>query len=1133
IIEDGGVIETATKTIPILLQTVDLEIYPEGGDLVAGLKNRVYLSARTPAKKPADIAGVVVDSQGETVAEFRTEHEGRGRFELIPRNGDRYELKITEPAGIKTRYPLPEAKPTGVVLRATKDVYAPGEPIELQVTSTIKDFTGRLTLRQREKRVAEQDVASARQAVTFDQLPEEVHGVLIATLWDEKTKRPLAERLVFRQPQDAVNVSVTADRESYVPGGSAKLTVKTTDSDGEPISAVVGLTVTDDSVQEMIEKREQAPRLPVMVFLEPEVQELADAHVYLDAENPEAPRALDLLLGTQGWRRFAFIKTTEFLKQHGDDARRVLALRLPNAPGEGGLRFRAGAVPPPAAPPDALWKDEPQRGALPQAAEAPQEPPQQAQDNADRLAESIVAERPPADQKARTDDAAGKQVELQQAFQQGQQRQPARLIAAEEFGDLRKRIAPQFIIVREYAHQPRPDRKPGDRVDFTETLYWHAGLKTDAETGEATVSFALSDAVTSFRVMADAFTDSGAVGQGTTAIESVEPFYVEPKLPLVVTSGDEIRLPIGIVNATSEDLSTAAIEIEAKGLTIRELDPFAVAAEERIRRVATIEVGPFTGSTDVTLRAMAGSYTDRVTRPLRVEPLGFPIEIAHGGMLLPNEGREHTIVIPSQVVPGSLQARAVIYPTPLANLTEALERLIQEPCGCFEQTSSSTYPLVMAQQYFQSHTGVDPKLIERANEMLEKGHNRLMSFECKSGGFEWFGEDPGHEALTAYGLMEFTDMAQVRPVDSAMLARTRTWLLGRRDGQGGFKRERRALHTWLPDADVSNAYITWALLSAGETGLDKEIDTVHKAARESKNSYVVALAANVMVLAKRRDAAIELMDRLITLQTSNGDVQGATTSIVGSGGEALSIETTALATLAWITDREYADHADAGIRYLTGMCKAGRFGSTQSTILALKAIVAQDKALAHPKSPGAAQLLVDGRPVGEPVKFDRSTQEAIELPDIASLLKPGEHTVVVKMTDGSSMPYSVAVTLHSNRPASSEACKLRLGVSLSERVMDEGAVTEARVVCENTADETVPTPVAIIGVPGGLEVRHDQLKELVKSQRIAAYEVRGRDVILYWRALEAGQTVELPLSLVAAVPGRYTGPASRAYLYYT
>ena len=50
-------------------------------------------------------------------------------------------------------------------------------------------------------------------------------------------------------------------------------------------------------------------------------------------------------------------------------------------------------------------------------------------------------------------------------------------------------------------------------------------------------------------------------------------------------------------------------------------------------------------------------------------------------------------------------------------------------------------------------------------------------------------------------------------------------------------------------------------------------------------------------------------------------------------------------------------------------------------------------------------------------------------------------------------------------------------------------------------------------------MRHDQLKELVKSGRIDAYEVIGREVVLYWRYIKAKDKFELPLSLIAAVPG--------------
>ena len=79
---------------------------------------------------------------------------------------------------------------------------------------------------------------------------------------------------------------------------------------------------------------------------------------------------------------------------------------------------------------------------------------------------------------------------------------------------------------------------------------------------------------------------------------------------------------------------------------------------------------------------------------------------------------------------------------------------------------------------------------------------------------------------------------------------------------------------------------------------------------------------------------------------------------------------------------------------------------------------------------------------------------------------------------------------------------------------------------------SAPTPIAIIGLPGGLEPRHDQLKELVKAGRIAAYEVIGRDVVCYWRHLPAGESITFPISCVAEVAGEYTGPASRAYEYY-
>jgi hypothetical protein len=1128
VIDDAGVVETATKTIPILLQTVDLTAYPEGGQLVAGLLNRVYFEAFTPARKPADLAGVVVSESGRTVAHFRSEHEGRGRFEFIPQAGQRYALSITEPAGIKTQFSLPDVTETGAVIRAARDTFRKNEPVSVVVASNAKKLTA--TLAQREAVVARQTVVPGeghKATVAFD-IPDGLGGVLTVTVWDAEG-RPLAERLVFRQPAHAVNVKISADAKTYSPGGKAVLRVKTTDERGLPASAVVGLTVTDDSVLEMIDKREQAARLPVMVFLENEVRELADAHVYLDPKHEKSELAVDLLLGTQGWRRFALVNWQQFVEKHGDAGRRALALPghvcrpLPEAESNSdfsSVRFFR----------------------LAESKSAPQDAPQAApqRGDADKKAVHVDALRPEGKKQAAKEIAGGDRAEGL-AKRRGGRMQGGGGAGGFAFGGLEARrlhdfeeLPNAFVFVRVYAHELRRERQPGDRVDFTETLFWHAGLKTDAA-GEATVEFALNDAVTTFRVFGDAFTGTGAIGSGMGLLESVNPFYLEPKLPLEVTQGDRILLPVACVNTTSSALGRVEMTVSAKCSTIAPAPDRAVTlpAAGRQRALVALEAGPHNGASEVTIAAKAGAFSDRVTRTLTVRPGGFPMEIAAGGLLDRDSKARHEIAIPPDLVAGGFTSKIDVYPTPLASLTEALQALIREPCGCFEQTSSTVYPLIMAQMYFLSHQGVSASLIEQSAEILSRGYDRLRGFECKSNGFEWFGSDPGHDALTAYGLMEFTDMSRVRPVDPVLIERTRAWLLSQRDGKGTFTRKTHTLHVWLAEPEVATAYNVWALLCAGvEANLSTEVKWVRDAAQRSENTYVMALAANVLRMAGDGDGAAALFDRLAGRQIDNGSLKGATVSVIGSTGEALDIETTALAVLAWLTDPRFTANVENGMRYLAECCKAGRFGSTQSTILALKAIIAYDQSRALPKAPGRLELFVDGRAVGSPVQFDEKTEGAISLPGLP-LLPAGKHMVEIRMTGGSQMPYSLATRFSRLKPDSSEDCRLHLAVSLANRNLSEGSVTEARVVVVNRSNETVPTPLAVIGIPGGLEVRHDQLKELVKAGTIAAYEVLGRDVVLYWRALAAEARVTLPISLVAAIPGTYTAPASRAYLYYT
>jgi hypothetical protein len=332
--------------------------------------------------------------------------------------------------------------------------------------------------------------------------------------------------------------------------------------------------------------------------------------------------------------------------------------------------------------------------------------------------------------------------------------------------------------------------------------------------------------------------------------------------------------------------------------------------------------------------------------------------------------------------------------------------------------------------------------------------------------------------------------------------------------------------------DTTNAYIVWALVESGADGMEKEIENLKSIAEKTSDTYVIAMAANVLSIKGDAAGARMLMKRLADKQADNGHVPESTTTITVSRGESQDIETTSAALLAWMRDETFAGNVEKGMKFLVETCKSGRFGSTQGTIMALKAIVQYDKLRSKPKAPGSVELYVDGALIDSAVAFNEETKGAIKLPDFTSKLTPGKHTVSVKMIDGADMPFSLTAAMHTTLPVTSKDCRLSLDIRLTNAKVTAGDGAEMMVTVKNISDKVAPTPIAIIGLPGGLEPRHDQLKELVKSGRIDAYEVIGREVVCYWRHLPAGATASFPISCVAEVAGEYTGPASRAYEYY-
>jgi uncharacterized protein YfaS (alpha-2-macroglobulin family) len=618
------------------------------------------------------------------------------------------------------------------------------------------------------------------------------------------------------------------------------------------------------------------------------------------------------------------------------------------------------------------------------------------------------------------------------------------------------------------------------------------------------------------------------------------PLTLDAHLPVEVTSGDEIRLPVTVSNETDAALDA---DLDANfGAAFRLMQTpgrkIHLAAHEKSSLFFPLRVVATDGNADVDLALTTGGLKDEIKKQIRVVPLGFPFEVSAAGTAKRGAKAGHTFDL-TGALPGSLKATVTMYPSPLAAMTTGMAAMIREPGGCFEQTSSTNYPNIMILGYLNSSDAADPALVEKTHGTLDRGYKLLTGYETTQKGYEWFGKSPGHEALTAYGLMEFADMAKVYDVDPRMVERTAAWLMSRRDHKGGFARSSEALDSFGRASEATtNAYIMWALAEAKRTaGLDVELAAQKALGASTKDPYLLALTASTnLAAAPTAGETKAIVDRLASLQGKDGAWTGAKESITMSGGESLTIETTSLATLALLKASPHNEF-EAEIRRAVDWLNAkrsgyGQWGNTQSTVLGLKALTAYADHARQMAASGTATLIVNGKPAGT-IAFDKGRKDALVWDDLADKLVPGKNTIEVELSGEAQLPYSIAVDYRSAQPQSSPHAKIAVTTQLAKSEVKLGEGIQLRAHVENTTAAGVPMTLARIGIPGGLTFQTWQLKELRDKGAIDFYETRPREVIVYWRALAPSAKKDVALDLLASVPGHYEAPATSAYLYYT
>ncbi len=1199
-----GAVESIARNVPVILGNIDMDFFPEGGDLIDGLKSKVAFKAVDADGAPVDVQGVIIDDNGNEVADFMSLHKGLGAFDLRAEKGNTYTAQITFPGHIDRSFKLPTVAASGFNMTIDE---INDENIELKVGSSAKTEISLLASVRGKSYFSK--VVKVKRGQTNIKIPLEDFpiGVAQITLFDAKGIAR-AERMAFVKASDELSINIETNKEKYAPREQVDVTVSVKDGKGNPVQTDLALSVVDDQLLSFAD--DKSSDLMSWMLLESDIDvSLEEASFYFDKEEANAEEAMDYVLMTSGWRRFAWETVTENELPKFDQRAEVMKVAGTVLDHEGN--------PIPKAKVQIIDSD---KRAVPTQSDGYFE-----FDEVDLTQQNItVAISAPGHfrqeqvvgdygnydyqlfsrelaQKAglAVNERANRVIQAEQLGLNDdvQQAEPKRQIVSsfatqtnfqvvnfrgkkerynddneeaygydpeEEFEgteyemydhrlrrqttatvetneDLRGAILSDvaFYRVREFPVKKYKSTGMKERTDFRSTVFWDGHLETD-ENGVAKVTFWNNDAVTSFNMTVEGMSNDGKIGRSESKFYTQLPFSISTKFPVEVTMGDEFEIPVTLTNTTKETL-TGKLDLKHPTTLASKKDPsgtYTLAPGESRTVMAKYKVknDVVEGDMDnIIIGFASGLFEDKINEDITVVPRGFPTRVAFSGTGMETE---YEIKI-GGMEKGTLDVELQAYPSALSELITGMDGMMKKPYGCFEQSSSCNYPNILALQYLRETNQSNPEIEKKAHELLKYGHERISGFESPNGGFEWFGGPVGHEAISAFAIMQFTHMKEVyKGVDQGMIDRSVAWLKNRRDGKGGWERHERT--TWSlglrnTDEDVFNAFMMYCLSEAKVKGFSAELAVVEKAASQSDDPYLVGMAALAHHNYGHKKIAKELTERADQLLASNTmTVSNDRSTVFGGVGTNYEMEAKSLLLINLTNQKNYDFKR---VKALAKEIREGRqwngaFGPTQTTVLAMRAILAYSKIAKQTVDDGTIAFYVAGKRVAEQ-DFKANQTETIVMDGLEQFFKEGvtDFEVVFEGTKHP-MPHTVSFKWTTLKPGTSSDAPIALNTDIKTENIKVGDQVRMNVEVKNVTRKNQPTPMAIVGIPAGLSLQAEQLNDLVKDEKMAYYEISGNNLIMYFRYIKGKDSKQIPLDLKAEFAGNFKGSAGSAYAYY-
>ncbi|MCP4541998.1 MAG: hypothetical protein GY832_33130 [Chloroflexi bacterium] len=226
---------------------------------------------------------------------------------------------------------------------------------------------------------------------------------------------------------------------------------------------------------------------------------------------------------------------------------------------------------------------------------------------------------------------------------------------------------------------------PRLRQYFPETLYWAPEVLTD-EDGFASLEIPMADSITTWRLTALASSQDGRLGFSTRGIRVFQDFFVDVDLPVSLTQGDEISIPIGVFNYLPEAQEVRlVVEPESWFELLGEEEQTLTIASNDIEVVYfPIRVVKF-GRRGFQVTAWGEQMSDAIRREVNVVPDGKEFRLTESDWLREEadlqDPLEIELTIPPEAVPETPYVEVKIYPGVMAQVVEGLEKILRLPHG--------------------------------------------------------------------------------------------------------------------------------------------------------------------------------------------------------------------------------------------------------------------------------------------------------------------------------------------------------------------------------------------------------------------------------------------------------------------